>query len=674
MLVLKSLGLFGLFSSAIAATIRNPFSSRSSAKAARSVSNANGEDYDYIVVGSGAGGGPLASRLAIAGFKVLLIEAGEDHGDDLSVKIPAMFQQASEYEPMKWDYFVQHYEDQAQQELDSKMVWNKTDGSYYVNFEGDAPPAGAEPLGIWYPRAAALGGCSVHNAMITVYPHESDWSNIATITGDQSWAPAKMRTLFQRLEKNRYLPSSVVGHGYGGWLETSLTDLRLVAEDLQLTTLVAAAASAMGQGLLGILLSTITGLAGVLTLDINSGLAGRDASTGLFQVPIAVTLEERLRNGPRDFILATANAVKSDGSRMYHLDIATNTLVTKIRFSQNGTTPRAVGVDFLAGQSLYRADPRSGGASPTGSGSVNASREVIISAGAFNTPQLLKLSGIGPRAELDTFGIPVVVDLPGVGTNLQDRYETSVVAKGPANFTITEKCTFLNTTDDPCLAQWQDDALFRGVYGSNGISLAIIHKSSSAASTDDPDVFVAGAPANFFGYYPGYTNISLGDSKHWVWIVLKAHARNNAGTVTLKSTDPRDMPDIHFRSFDVGGDADVQAVYEGMELGRRAFADRISLNGQFSEVWPGSSVTTEAEMKDFIRREAWGHHASCTCPIGADDDPMAVLDSKFRVRGVDGLRVVDASIFPKIPGFYIALPIYIISEKAADTIIADATA
>jgi len=79
-------------------------------------------------------------------------------------------------------------------------------------------------------------------------------------------------------------------------------------------------------------------------------------------------------------------------------------------------------------------------------------------------------------------------------------------------------------------------------------------------------------------------------------------------------------------------------------------------------------------MKDFIRNEAWGHHASCTCPIGADGDPNAVLDSKFRVRGTTGLRVVDASVFPKIPGFYIAVPIYMISEKAADSILADATA
>jgi choline dehydrogenase len=83
-------------------------------------------------------------------------------------------------------------------------------------------------------------------------------------------------------------------------------------------------------------------------------------------------------------------------------------------------------------------------------------------------------------------------------------------------------------------------------------------------------------------------------------------------------------------------------------------------------------VASLQQVKDFIKNEAWGHHASCSCPIGADEDPRAVLDSRFRVRGVDNLRVVDASVFPRIPGFFIVVPIYMISEKAADIILEDA--
>lgn len=299
-----------------------------------------------------------------------------------------------------------------------------------------------------------------------------------------------------------------------------------------------------------------------------------------------------------------------------------------------------------------------------------------MSAGAFNTPQLLKLSGVGPAAELASFGIPLIKDLPGVGTNLQDRYETSVIGKTTSDFAITTDCTFLRTTNDPCLSKWTNNPTGdRGTYATNGIAIAIVQNSST--SSGENDVFITGAPANFIGYYPGYSSDALLDAKHWAWITLKAHSRNNAGTVTLRSADPRDMPLINFNYFDSGtttdnaAEKDVQAVVEGMTFSRRIFKDVISLNGGFTEVWPGPSVTGEA-LKDFVRNEAWGHHASCTCPIGADGDPMAVLDSKFRVRGVKGLRVVDASVFPKIPGFYIALPIYMISEKAADVILADA--
>jgi choline dehydrogenase len=205
--------------------------------------------------------------------------------------------------------------------------------------------------------------------------------------------------------------------------------------------------------------------------------------------------------------------------------------------------------------------------------------------------------------------------------------------------------------------------------------VGIVKKSSVAEG--DPDLFLAGAPALFTGYYQGYSNVSLWDDRHWVWVVLKAHSGNNAGSVTLRSKDPRDMPVINFNSFDTGVTAggahekDLQAMVEGMELAREIIKNVIPLDGYFREVWPGELVRGDG-LKDFIQNEAWGHHACCTAKIGADGDKKAVLDSRFRVRGVKNLRVVDASVFPKIPGFYIAVPIYMISEKAAEVILEDA--
>ncbi|KAH6869770.1 hypothetical protein B0T10DRAFT_418082 [Thelonectria olida] len=633
----------------------------------------NASDYDYVVVGSGPGGGPVAANLAIAGFKVLLIDAGGDSGDSWTEKVPALHLMSTEFEDTRWNYFVNHYSDLQQQKRDSKMTYEMPDGSFYVGLD---PPAEAKPLGVWYPRTGTLGGCSRHNALISINAHDSDWSNIVSLTGDESWSPNSMRSYFKKLEKNMYLPSSIIGHGFSGWLGLSLTSLSLVVEDQKLLSMIISAASAMGKSLLGFVLNTVVGLGQVLIRDINA--PGQTSKTGLYQVPLSMT--DSVRGGPRDLILDTANAISSDGSRKYHLDIKLKTLVTKIRFDKSSSKPRAIGVDFLEGSSLYRADPRSGSATASGSGSVDAKREVIISAGAFNTPQLLKLSGIGPKDELDSFDIPIVVDLPGVGTNMQDRYEATVIGKTTSDFVITSKCTFLETMPDPCLEQYQKglEPISKGVYATNGIAIAVVLKSSVAQN--EPDLLISGAPAKFKGYFPGYASDSLADARHWAWIVLKAHSRNNAGTVTLKSTDPRDMPLINFNYYDTGvngngeGDKDLQATFEGFQFARRAFSDLIPLDGDFPEVWPGKNVTTEKKAKQFLKDEAWGHHASCTCPIGTDDDPMAVLDSKFQVRGTEGLRVVDASVFPKIPGFYIALPLYVVSEKASDVIIKAAKA
>ena len=484
-----------------------------------------------------------------------------------------------------------------------------------------------------------------------------------------------MRKYFERLERNRYLPSSLTGHGYDGWLTTSLTQLTLVLEDQKLLSLVIAAATAAGKGLLGKIINTVSGLGEVLTRDLNNDSETRDQDTGPYQVPLAVDVPEYKRTGPREFILDTANAVNSDGSRKYHLDIQLQTLVTNVRFDTSGDQPRATGVDYQKGKSLYRADPRSENATASSTGRVNAAREVILAAGAFNTPQLLKLSGIGPKKELDKWGISTLADLP-VGGNLQDRYETSVIGETPTDFTLTHKCTFLATQPDPCLEQWKNNEINKGTYTTNGIAIAVTRKSST--TDGDPDLLVSGAPVYFKGYYPGYSYNALKDVRYWAWITLKARARNNAGTVELRSTDPRDTPVINFNSFDTGvtedgaDDKDLQAVVDAMKFSRTIFEDLVPLDGSFDEVWPGKNVSTDDELKDFIKQEAWGHHACCTNPIGGDDDETAVLDSDFRVRGVDSLRVVDASAFPKIPGYYIALPIYMLSEKAADVILADA--
>ncbi|KAJ5730277.1 uncharacterized protein N7483_004785 [Penicillium malachiteum] len=620
--------------------------------------------YEYVVVGSGAGGGPLAARLALAGHKTLLIEAGDDQGENTNYTVPAYSAKASEDEALAWNFFVRHYANDSRQALDYKTTYETPDGTEYT---GLSPPEGSTMKGTLYPRTGTLGGCTAHNALVTVYPYESDFDYISTLTGDASWAPDNMRKYFEKMENNNYLLPGLPGHGYDGWFHDETAPISIVLEDPQLLSMLLGGAFALGN-----LTENIFNVATLLAGDANADSRLRDTEPGYYQVPLASN--DAKRNGPREFLVAVRDAKSFDGSKKYPLDIRTNCQATKVNFDNSAGTPRATGVEFLDGQYLYRASPRSGTAGSGTPGSVSASREVIIAGGVYNSPQLLKLSGIGPADELREFGIDVVHDLPGVGTNLQDHYETVVQGHTPHNFTALDGCTFsLDGEEDPCLERWDNPILGnRGIYSSNGFASTMLYKSSVAVD-DDFDAFVFGGPINFRGYYPGYS-INITERHDWFsWAILKAHPRNTAGSVKLRSADPLDMPEIVFNYFDTGvGDyaADLEAITEAIGLARDAFSRQLV---GIEEVLPGKDVTSTEDIHDYIMNTAWGHHASCTCPIGTDDDPMAVLDSKFRVRGVSGLRVVDASVYPRIPGTFTALSTYMVSEKAAEEILSDAS-
>jgi choline dehydrogenase-like flavoprotein len=195
----------------------------------------------------------------------------------------------------------------------------------------------------------------------------------------------------------------------------------------------------------------------------------------------------------------------------------------------------------------------------------------------------------------------------------------------------------------------------------------------SAADRRLPDLFVLVLLGHFQGYYPTYSAEIPKNLNCLTWTILKAHTNNRAGEVTLASADPRDMPSVNFRYFEEGGDTggeDLDSVVEGVKL-VRSMASSLKRKGLISaEELPGDDVRSAADLKQFVRNNAWGHHASCTCHIGPRDKG-GVLSSDFRVHGTRGLRVVDASVFPRIPGFFIASAVYMIGEKAADVILRD---
>jgi choline dehydrogenase len=563
--------------------------------------------------------------------------AGEGFPEQYDV--PAFHPLASEHPAMRWDFFVRHYADDAQQRRDPK-------------FSGS---------GVLYPRAGTLGGCTAHNAMIFVLPHDRDWNAIAELTGDDSWLASNMRRYQQRVENCRYRPVlrflawlgfNFTRRGWNGWLDIEWAHAAEAFRDDQLIRLVLSSVRS-------VLLSARRPLRSLRMLlsagDPNSRLPGQGSFEGPCFAPLATGRHRR--RGARERVL---DVVSRHGDR---LELRLHALATRVIFDGEA---RAAGVEYLAGKHLYGADPAAGSASGM-LNRVRARREVIISGGTFNSPQLLMLSGIGPAAELRKCGIDVRVDLAGVGRNLQDRYEVSIVNRLQKPWSVLSGAKF--DSSDPLYREWSNE--HAGIYCSNGAAIAVARRSDS--KKPEPDLFLTALISKFSGYFPGYSRQVTEHHDYLSWAVLKAHTLNRAGLVTLASSDPCAVPQISFNYFDSSDDGDredLNAVVEGIRFVRRLVDALNSSRPLVVEEMPGRSLQSDEDLARFVRDNAWGHHACGTCAIGPRDRG-GVVDARFRVHGTRGLRVVDASVFPRIPGFFIASAIYLIAEKAADDILAD---
>jgi choline dehydrogenase-like flavoprotein len=320
-----------------------------------------------------------------------------------------------------------------------------------------------------------------------------------------------------------------------------------------------------------------------------------------------------------------------------NLRVETGALVTRIMV--RGTA--AQGIEYFKGGRLHRVD---------------AAREVIVSGGAFSTPQILMLSGIGPARHLREVGIAVVVDLP-VGQNLQDHLAVFL------SFARREPGPFHHQLRFDRLAASMIRAYAFGT-GPGTVVPGGLHafiKTRPELAVPDIEFMFRGAAVDARVWFPGLRPASP-DGFAIRPALLHPDSR---GEIRLRSADPRDAMRIAYNFFSAPGD--LPKLREGFRLARDIAYRKPLDRFRGSETAPGPEIKSDAEIDAYIRRTAvTAHHPAATCPMGIA--PQAVIDARMRVRGVERLRVVDASAMPDLVSAHLNAAVLMMAEKAADMI------
>jgi len=341
-----------------------------------------------------------------------------------------------------------------------------------------------------------------------------------------------------------------------------------------------------------------------------------------------------VKNGVR---WSTANAYLKPALGRPNLQVVSNALTHRVVFEGK----MAVGVEYEVGGQRKAA---------------RAEREVVLAAGSIGSPMLLQLSGVGPGGVLQEAGVPVVHDLPGVGENLQDHLEVYF------QFRCTQPIT-LNSQLDPFHKLLIGSRWFffkSGLGATNHFESCAFIRSNAGVKW--PDIQYHFLPAAM--RYDGQSAFS----GHGFQLHVGPNKPKSRGWLRIASPDPRAKPKILFNY--LAHEDDRAAFRACLRLTREIIAQPAMDPYRGEEIQPGAAVASDAEMDAWIRQNAESaYHPSCTCKIGAADDPMAVLDPKCRVRGVEALRVVDSSVFPTITNGNLNAPTIMVAEKAADLIL-----
>jgi len=459
---------------------------------------------------------------------------------------------------------------------------------------------------LYQPRGKVLGGTSSINGMVYMRGTPTDYDNWRQ-RGCEGWDWESVLPFFKKAENQER--GADEHHGTGGPLNVS-NPVRCPLGDAMVQAAIQA---------------------GIPANDDFNG--PRQEGAGYYQT----TTTSRRR-------WSAARAYLRDAKRRPNLTVATKAHATRVLI-ENG---RAIGVEYRTPQGLFTARCRG---------------EIVVSGGVYGSPQLLQLSGLGPAELLRQHGIPVVHDMPGVGSHLHDHFNTYLVYRCSQPVTIND----LAMSGMRKLTAGVQYALTRSGHLSNaGIYAGAFVRSDPRL--EQPDLQI-----NMFGW-SALERLRTGIKPHpfSAFTLSPVHLRpEGRGTVRIKSPDPLAPPAIQFNF--LASDYDFQALIYGTRLSRKIAAQPALKPFVVEEVLPGPAVQTDDDIIEEIRvRGVSNLHPVGTCRMGRETD--AVVDPRLRVYGIEGLRVADASIMPQVPGGNTNAPSIMIGEKCAHMILEDARA
>ncbi|TDL17531.1 GMC oxidoreductase, partial [Rickenella mellea] len=575
------------------------------------------KSYDYIVVGGGAAGCVVASRLSEdPNVTVLLVEAGQDHKKSINTSIPLFF---------------------------GKLMGTSFDWQYHTT-----PQPGLNNRVLFWPRGKVLGGCSSVNAMMYQHSSPSDFDEWEKL-GATGWNYKSLYPFFRKSENftpdARYPDVNPNERGTGGPWQTSYSHCTPVSAKF------VEASQEVG-------------------VHHNADVNTSRGCLGVTHFPTFID-----QNGRRS---STATAFLTDQvAARPNLTIALETMTTRVLLSFDAT-PRAIGIEVTKNATSPRFR-------------VAARKEVILSAGAINTPQLLNLSGIGARDELEKHNIVVVKDLPAVGKNLLDHLHSGPVTfrgvpgstleymkhpiksliprlqwylfgKGPATSNIGEAALFVRSMDDSLPLT------------SNETCAGDVLDATSAEG--GPDLELISIPVFFAHHGHGFKMPPPGSE---CFCIVPVHLRPlSAGSITLNSSSAFDKPIIDANYFSHPNDLKVlvRGVRLALRIGRAAALQPLLDLKRDSDdkgdiFWPGDAdpdKVTDDELEKWIKENAETiYHPVSTARMGCND-LESVVDPMLRVHGVECLRIADASVFPSQISGHPTATVVAVAEKAAHMI------